>query len=68
MLIKPAARLRGKLKLPGDKSISHRSAMISSLAVGTTTGRLYGSKASAFGDTCHRKDSSTAEIAVRRCV
>lgn len=36
MLIKPAVYVKGDLTLPGDKSISHRSAMIASLAVGTT--------------------------------
>src|ERR1700691_5480544 len=34
--IRPAGRLSGVLSLPGDKSISHRFAMISSLAEGTT--------------------------------
>ncbi|MEP6945376.1 MAG: 3-phosphoshikimate 1-carboxyvinyltransferase [Acidobacteriota bacterium] len=36
MLIKPARTIRGELKLPGDKSISHRAAMIASLANGRT--------------------------------
>jgi 3-phosphoshikimate 1-carboxyvinyltransferase len=31
------ARLRGELRLPGDKSISHRAAMIASLAHGKST-------------------------------
>ncbi len=31
-----AARLRGELRVPGDKSISHRSIMFGSLAKGTT--------------------------------
>jgi len=34
--IRPAGRLSGVLSLPGDKSISHRFAMIASLAEGTT--------------------------------
>ncbi len=34
--IKPAGPLRGTLKLPGDKSISHRALMIGSLAQGTS--------------------------------
>jgi 3-phosphoshikimate 1-carboxyvinyltransferase len=33
----PAGRLSGVVKLPGDKSISHRYAMIASLAEGTST-------------------------------
>ncbi len=39
-----AARLSGTVRVPGDKSISHRSLMLGSLAVGTTriTGLLEG--------------------------
>ena len=36
MIIKPAKHLRGVLNLPGDKSISHRAALIGSLAEGIT--------------------------------
>ncbi len=32
--IKPAARLRGTVRLPGDKSISHRYAMLAAIAEG----------------------------------
>ncbi len=32
--VHPATRLAGRLRIPGDKSISHRSLMFSSLAVG----------------------------------
>jgi 3-phosphoshikimate 1-carboxyvinyltransferase len=34
--IRPAARLRGELVLPGDKSISHRALMLATLAAGTS--------------------------------
>ncbi|HLN97881.1 MAG TPA: 3-phosphoshikimate 1-carboxyvinyltransferase [Pyrinomonadaceae bacterium] len=34
MAVSPIRRLRGELRLPGDKSISHRAAMIASLARG----------------------------------
>jgi 3-phosphoshikimate 1-carboxyvinyltransferase len=34
MIIRPARRLRGRLRLPGDKSISHRAALIAALASG----------------------------------
>jgi len=34
MIIRPAKSLRGPVKLPGDKSISHRAAMIASMAAG----------------------------------
>jgi 3-phosphoshikimate 1-carboxyvinyltransferase len=36
MRIQPARRIRGELRLPGDKSISHRAAILSALARGQT--------------------------------
>lgn len=36
MKIKPANYLQGNIKLPGDKSISHRAALFSALATGET--------------------------------
>jgi 3-phosphoshikimate 1-carboxyvinyltransferase len=36
VIIHPAKRIFGKLKIPGDKSISHRAAMIAALANGTS--------------------------------
>lgn len=36
MIINKAARLRGEVSIPGDKSISHRGIMLGSLAEGTT--------------------------------
>jgi 3-phosphoshikimate 1-carboxyvinyltransferase len=33
-VVRPAARLRGELLLPGDKSISHRALMLAALAAG----------------------------------
>ena len=33
-VVRPAARLRGELRLPGDKSISHRALMLAALADG----------------------------------
>ena len=38
--ISPAARLRGELRLPGDKSISHRALLLATLAAGE--GRITG--------------------------
>jgi len=35
-LIKPARTIRGPVRLPGDKSISHRYAMLAAIADGTT--------------------------------
>ncbi len=36
MIIRPAKNILGSLRLPGDKSISHRYAMLASIARGTT--------------------------------
>lgn len=36
MIIRPAKNILGSLRLPGDKSVSHRYAMLGSLAQGTT--------------------------------
>lgn len=36
MIIKPVKLIQGQLQLPGDKSISHRAAMIAALADGTS--------------------------------
>ena len=41
--INPVAKLRGDFQLPGDKSISHRSAMFAALGRGTSTIRNYSS-------------------------
>ena len=37
MIIAPARRIAGVLSLPGDKSISHRAALLAAVARGTTT-------------------------------
>jgi 3-phosphoshikimate 1-carboxyvinyltransferase len=34
--IKPAAKLRGEVQIPGDKSISHRAVMLGAIATGET--------------------------------
>ena len=36
-LVKPGGLIRGEVKVPGDKSISHRALMIGTVAVGETT-------------------------------
>ena len=36
VVVRPPARLRGELVLPGDKSISHRALMLATLAAGTS--------------------------------
>jgi 3-phosphoshikimate 1-carboxyvinyltransferase len=35
--VRPSARLRGELRLPGDKSISHRALLLAALAEGLST-------------------------------
>src|SRR5581483_2260566 len=35
-IVQPARRVRGELRLPGDKSISHRYAMLAAIANGTS--------------------------------
>lgn len=35
-IIQPTSNLRGEIQIPGDKSISHRSIMFGSIALGTT--------------------------------
>ena len=37
VIVEPARRLRGRLRVPGDKSISHRYALLAALASGTST-------------------------------
>jgi 3-phosphoshikimate 1-carboxyvinyltransferase len=37
VVVEPSVRLRGQLRVPGDKSASHRALMISSLASGSST-------------------------------
>jgi len=36
VIIRPAKNILGALRLPGDKSISHRYAMLAAIASGTT--------------------------------
>lgn len=41
VIIRPASRVRGTIGVPGDKSISHRYALLGALAAGTTRLRNY---------------------------
>ncbi len=36
IVVRPAARLRGRLRLPGDKSITHRALILAGIAEGTS--------------------------------
>ena len=45
VLIQPAKRIRGAIKLPGDKSISHRAAILAALATGASRLENYSTSA-----------------------
>src|SRR6185295_17238997 len=45
MRVEPAASVRGTFTLPGDKSISHRAAILGAMAEGETRIRNFGSAA-----------------------
>ncbi len=70
-IVTPARNIIGTLRLPGDKSISHRYALLSALAAGTTklanfsTGADCASSlgcAAALGATVTRRDDGGIEI------
>lgn len=70
-IVTPARNIMGSLRLPGDKSISHRYALLSALASGTTkltnfsTGADCASSlgcASALGATVTRREDGVIEI------
>src|SRR5215475_2346329 len=71
-IVTPARNILGTLRLPGDKSISHRYALLSALATGATkltnfsTGADCASSlgcAAALGATVTRRDGGAVEIA-----
>ncbi len=70
-LIAPARNIEGSLRLPGDKSISHRYALLGGLASGTSKFENFSTGAdctsslacvSALGARVTRKDDGTVEI------
>jgi 3-phosphoshikimate 1-carboxyvinyltransferase len=70
-LVEPARRIAGTLRVPGDKSISHRAVMFGALAEGHTrvTGFLPGedclatlAAVQAMGIRVHRPDATTVEL------
>jgi 3-phosphoshikimate 1-carboxyvinyltransferase len=70
-IVTPARNIVGSLRLPGDKSISHRYALLSALAAGTTkltnfsTGADCASSlgcAAALGATVTRREDGTIEV------
>jgi 3-phosphoshikimate 1-carboxyvinyltransferase len=69
--IRPAKNLRGSVRLPGDKSISHRYAMLAGLAEGTSVLANFSTGADphsslacmeALGATVHKKDDGTIAV------
>ncbi|HYY56788.1 MAG TPA: hypothetical protein VE842_05605, partial [Pyrinomonadaceae bacterium] len=60
MRIQPARRVRGRLELPGDKSISHRAAIMAALASGRSTLRNYST-----GEDCGRTLQALRSLGVR---
>ncbi|HET7027905.1 MAG TPA: 3-phosphoshikimate 1-carboxyvinyltransferase [Candidatus Limnocylindrales bacterium] len=72
--VRPAPRLRGTLRLPGDKSISHRALLLAALAAGTS--RLSGvgdgqdvrttaGLVSALGATVNRRAAADGRVDYR---
>ena len=67
IVISPARNVSGSIRLPGDKSISHRYAMLGAIAEGETRLENYSTGADcastlgcvqALGVQCERKDGS----------
>lgn len=74
VIVRPARNVRGSVSLPGDKSISHRYAMLAALADGPSTIANYSTGAdcastlkclSAVGVKWERKDEITNTIEVQ---
>ena len=71
MKIDPAASLRGHIAVPGDKSVSHRSVLLGTIAEGETTVRGFGRSADtestiaavrALGVTVHDDDVDALRV------
>ena len=72
--IRPAQHLSGSLRLPGDKSISHRYAMLAAIAEGKSRFENYSTGADCastldclrgLGVHCERSDGNLIEISER---
>ncbi len=70
-IIKPARNVIGALRLPGDKSISHRYGMLAAFASGTSRFKNFSTGADcastlscmqALGATVHKLDDGTVEV------
>src|SRR5436190_24399546 len=58
-VVSPARRVRGRLRVPGDKSISHRYALLAAVAEGRSTIANY-----APGADCHSTLSCLRQLGV----
>ena len=71
MEVAPAASLRGALRVPGDKSISHRALLVGAVCDGATLVRGFGrsldteSTMAGSPDCASRTSRSTAETQER---
>jgi 3-phosphoshikimate 1-carboxyvinyltransferase len=74
IVVRPARNVRGSVQLPGDKSISHRYAMLASIAEGPSRIENYSSGADCastlgcvrtLGVVWERKDGNVIEVAGR---
>lgn len=71
LLVQPGRNVRGSISLPGDKSISHRYAMLAALAEGTSLLQNYSTGADcastldclrSLGVDCQRKDGNAIAV------
>lgn len=72
--IRPSSRIRGRVELPGDKSISHRLAMLGAIAKGKTVIRGFSGSADCAGTlSCLRQlgagieSPEPGQVVVRGC-
>jgi len=68
--IKGGVNLKGKVKVPGDKSISHRALIIGSIAKGETTieGFLYSEDPLSTADCLRKLGANIPEIQINEPV
>ena len=64
-LVEPVARLRGEIRLPGDKSVSHRALMLAALAAGESriTGAGDGADVRSTAGICRALGATVERVA-----
>src|ERR1700731_4709598 len=74
MIVRPARNVHGSVRLPGDKSISHRYAMLAAIAEGPSRLENYSTGADcgstlgclrSLGVACDRKDGAGNVIEIK---